>query len=252
MSIYTHLRLVVNKQTGARCAEEDVLKSIVEQVGIDKLKSEDWSTARAAHDKLVELLHAARVTTEPSPKTNLRACCTWCGATRTHNVTEWSAHVASNCSPCHPLRQECASKMVNSKSANRNLGNAKREKVLAISNEAEAEANKAKQARLSGAGSSSAEPIRLDGSSSTARQMPLANFLDRQLTDAEVKEIDLELARWCYAEGISFNAMASERLRKALTKLNSTWVAKTRLTDWNLRHSLLDDIAEEQAIAAAC
>ena len=73
----------------------------------------------------------------------------------------------------------------------------------------------------------------------------LGKHLDRELTDAEVKAIDERLARFCYAEGLPFRALLSKHLHEALGKLNASWVKKSRLSDWNLRHSMLENEFED-------
>ena len=86
----------------------------------------------------------------------------------------------------------------------------------------------------SGAASSAA------AAASSSSPQDLLAHLDRPLADAEVKAIDEALARHCYVEGLAFTALASEDLRDALGKLNSTWAKRSRLSEWTLRHDLLD------------
>lgn len=78
-------------------------------------------------------------------------------------------------------------------------------------------------------------------SASASSPQGLLAHMDRPLTDAEVKEIDECLARYCYAEGLAFTSLASEDLRAALGMLNSTWAARSKLSEWTLRHHLLDN-----------
>ncbi|KAG8465793.1 hypothetical protein KFE25_005363 [Diacronema lutheri] len=65
------------------------------------------------------------------------------------------------------------------------------------------------------------------------------SFLHRNLSQTEVAQVDEDLARFCYAEGLPFRALASPWLRKAIGRLNPSWLELTRLTEWT--YSMLDD-----------
>ena len=69
----------------------------------------------------------------------------------------------------------------------------------------------------------------------------IRRHLDRQLSTKEVLTIDESLARFCYSEALPFSAFQNSEFRSALGKLNQSWAAQTRLSDWTLRHEFLDN-----------
>ena len=79
----------------------------------------------------------------------------------------------------------------------------------------------------------------------------LLSHMDRVLTDAEVRAIDERLARFCYSEGLTFTALSNAELRKALGQLNSSYSKRSRLSQWTLRHGLLDDEYDRVAAEVA-
>jgi hypothetical protein len=86
------------------------------------------------------------------------------------------------------------------------------------------------------------------GSSSEKRIIakgPLVKHLDRRLTDAETKEINLNIARFIYSSGIAMHHVNNPFLKAVFTGLNKTF--ENGATDWNIRHHLLDDVSGEVA-----
>ena len=52
------------------------------------------------------------------------------------------------------------------------------------------------------------------------RKGGMDSYLHRNLSQTEVAQVDEDLARFCYAEGLPFRALASPWLRKAIGRLN--------------------------------
>ncbi len=97
-------------------------------------------------------------------------------------------------------------------------------------------------------GSSSSSSSFSVGSSSEKRIIPkgsLVKHLDRRLTDAETKQINLNIARFIYSSGIALHHVNNPFLKAVFTGLNTTFV--NGATDWNIRHHLLDDVSGEVA-----
>ncbi len=185
-----------------------------------------------------ELVNGHHVTGRPHAK-DKRCVCLCCGKSLVVNSSKLALHIAAECVDDHPQLEEMVNRALRMK-ADAHFG---KEKMQLITERAEA----FKAAAPTGAASSSRKRSAPDGGSTDCG---IAQHMDRELTDAEVAAIDQLLARWTYAEGISFNTLLSPHLHAALGKIKSSWSTKTKLSDWNLRHRFLYERVEDDVTAA--
>ncbi|KAJ1626786.1 hypothetical protein T492DRAFT_877881 [Pavlovales sp. CCMP2436] len=162
-----------------------------------------------------------------------------------NNSCERGCHVAcftaKSCRVWNPLQAEFRVKLAGTQTAAK-LG----KEQLSLFGQASQEAEDAAEELLKGksAGKKRAAEGLPAGSSQGSKTTKLGNLLghmDRVLTQAEINEVDEGLARSCYANGIPFKYIACKHFRKALGKLNQSWLRGTRLSDWTLRHNFLEN-----------
>lgn len=184
---------------------------------------------------------------------DLATCCTRCGLWRNDaSSIKWKLHAAFVCSDDHPDRDEARATLTDTEY--KKLGTA-RQKLVDEARAQRAQLNSVNgrvPARLGSFGASSTTaptpaPQRANSappSRPPPPQMPrmtMDRFVHREMSCDEVRQIDEDLARFCFAEGLPFHALSSPYLRSALSRINPSWLKHTRLTEWNLRHSMLDD-----------
>jgi hypothetical protein len=198
-----------------------------------------------------ELLSASNVTAKPEAK-DYKAICLFCAKEMVVNLSKMQLHISSKCSPDHLQKAEFSTDMAGSKTASALLGKRANAELQSVRDEHEQASGKApRSGQSSASGASSRAPCSTCGCKCGGSGID--KHFDRELADNEIKSIDQALARFCYAEGLGFAVLMSEYLHKALAKLYASWAAKTKLSDWNLRHRFLTKEAETVAerVAAA-
>jgi len=98
---------------------------------------------------------------------------------------------------------------------------------------------------------SAADEMDTPGKKAAKSMEDVRSYSERKLTPDQISVVDERLARFCYSEGLPFRALANSELRDALRKLNASWAAGTRVSDWTLRHHFLDDEYERVTGKAA-
>jgi hypothetical protein len=201
------------------------------------------------------------------PKASDDQCiCTLCGRIAACNATHWLAHITTSCIPDHPDMANAAVKLDSGKSAASLVGAKKRKCISDMASEHKEAASASRKQPLSvsaAVGSVTVTRALLPSVGPSVSPTPaefgsMKTYLDRKLSDAEVRAVDELLARFCYAENIPFRALESRFLREALSKLSSSWTTKSRLTQWNVRNSFLSDESEridarvQEKIKSAC
>ncbi|KAJ1640078.1 hypothetical protein T492DRAFT_855404 [Pavlovales sp. CCMP2436] len=213
-----------------------------------RLKSLDESDAAAARTIFLSWLTNRGAINLPANSNNSHCVCTWCGECRRSNSCERGCHVAcstaKSCSVWNPQQAEFRVKLAGTQMAAK-LGKERQSMFGQASQEAEDAAEELLQGKS--AGKKRAAKGLPAGSSQGSKTTKLGNLLghmDRVLTQEEINEVDEGLrlqARSCYANGIPFKYFACKHFRKALGKLNQSWLRRTRLSDWTLRHNFLDN-----------
>jgi Protein of unknown function (DUF 659) len=89
--------------------------------------------------------------------------------------------------------------------------------------------------------STTSSPISSSFHKQTLKQPRIECNMDRKLTDSQVLLADQFFARFIYTSGLSFNVLKNPNLKSAFNVLNSTYVQKSQLSDWNIRNKFLDE-----------
>lgn len=262
----SHLLVTVASNGQAVSGTKDaLLKKVADFAGekMERLLGDgSWTAAqlKTARDAFVASLASIGIKTQV--KNGDKQCiCTLCGRIARANATDWVVHIAQNCVADHPHRDDAAAHCSNLKTTGELLGAAKRKAVEERAEEVHEERIAAKRIPAPYQPSSGA-----GGSGSGCNSVPLSAAslpggirakMDRQLTEDEVKKIDEMLCRFCYAEGLPFRVLTSSILRKGLGMINQSYIDKSRLSSWNIRHSFLDNESDSiearvlEAITAA-
>jgi len=112
---YRYLRITKDKDGNVIMSPEDV-KAIVDQVGVDKLMSDDPTISRAAREDFSKRL-GERGAHQPGNSKFARAVCVVCGTEKGYKATEWMCHAACTCSRSHPEREAYVLAMGGTKTA---------------------------------------------------------------------------------------------------------------------------------------
>lgn len=197
--------------------------------------------AAAVRAKLLDLLRLSNVKDRPDANTK-RVICTFCAKLFHSNSSKLMVHIALQCDPEHPQRELFSAQAASSKTAARILGKAKLSELKQVVDAQQQPS--ADAARTSAMGSTAATKR-----ARYALKQPngIASHLDRKLSANEVKSVDEAIARWAMVEGLPLRSALSPHLFTALSLLNSTYVPRTGVTDWNLRNSLLTNEASRVA-----
>lgn len=197
----------------------------------DPLHADDDAARARARALFKGKLDVHGVKHRPTSK-DKKCVCLFCARELPVNSSKLALHVAADCVDDHPQLEEMVKKAVELKSLNNLVG---AEKVQLVK-------QRHAQFQSSSAGSTSAQgPRKRACGASAADDGDVARHMDRELTDDEVDSVDRSLARMVYREGLPFSVLSSPDLHEALGKLNSSFAAKTKLSDWNVRHSFLSD-----------
>lgn len=224
---------------------DDQIKARINHFGATKLEGKGLSASAlegVRSDFCKELANAGVKDKPRQDRPGYRVCCAWCFKCMRVNSTEIGLHIANDKTcPSNPAAPLFGAKLASSATASARLGKRGLEQLQEAKAERDASAaNEQSARRFAKAAFKQAGGEHLPPGASAA---DLHSYLDRELTDAEVAAIDEELARFCFGEGLPFSVLSSPWLRNALGRLNKSWLAKTRLSEWKLRFSMLDDEA---------